>query len=75
MARTTPTFFVLVPRARRQRGLLGEIVAAGHEIALHGIDHRPLTQFSPADVRRRTEDGRAELEDLIGMTVRWFRPP
>ena len=71
----TATFFVLVPRARRHRELLGEIAAAGHEIALHGIDHRRLTQFPPAEVHRRTADGRRELEDLIGTTVRWFRPP
>jgi peptidoglycan/xylan/chitin deacetylase (PgdA/CDA1 family) len=71
----TATFFVLVPKARRHRGLLNEIMAAGHEIALHGVDHRRLTTFSAREVLRRTRAGRAELEDLIGAPVRWFRPP
>ena len=38
--RSTATFFVLLTRVRAYRGLLGEIVAAGHEIGLHGLDHR-----------------------------------
>jgi peptidoglycan/xylan/chitin deacetylase (PgdA/CDA1 family) len=71
----TATFFVLVGRARRHPGLLAEVAAAGHEIALHGIDHVRLTEFSPAQVRRRTIDGRKELEDLAGQHIRWFRPP
>src|SRR5882757_2202060 len=71
----TATFFILVGRARRHPGLLAEVVAAGHEIALHGIDHVRLTEFTPAQVRRRTIDGRKELEDLAGQQIRWFRPP
>ena len=71
----TATFFVLVPRARAHRGLLEEILAAGHEIGLHGIDHTRLTRYSAYEVRRRSRDGRRELEDLIGRRVRWFRAP
>lgn len=69
------TFFVLVSRARRHRSLLDQVVAAGHEIGLHGVDHRRLTTFSPAEVERRTRAGKAELEDMIGRGVAWFRPP
>ncbi|HEX6682370.1 MAG TPA: polysaccharide deacetylase family protein [Candidatus Limnocylindrales bacterium] len=71
----TATFFVLVPRARRNPGLLAEVLAAGHEIALHGVDHARLTGFSARTVLRRCRDGRAELEDLTGRAVRWFRAP
>ena len=74
-AGTTATFFILVGRARRHPGLLADVVAAGHEIALHGIDHVRLTTMSPRQVRRRTLAGRHELEDLAGRPVRWFRPP
>lgn len=72
---TTATFFVLVGRARRHPGLLAEVVDAGHEIALHGVDHARLTTFSPRQVRDRTRDARNELEDLVGQPIRWFRPP
>lgn len=74
-AGTTATFFILVGRARRFPSLLADVVAAGHEIALHGVDHVRLTTMSPAMVRKRTRDGRRELEDLAGQQVRWFRPP
>ncbi len=73
--RATATFFVLVGRATRHPGLLSEIVAAGHEVGLHGIDHRRLTTFPATEVLRRTRDGRAQLEDLVGAPVRWFRAP
>jgi peptidoglycan/xylan/chitin deacetylase (PgdA/CDA1 family) len=74
-AGSTATFFILVGRARKHPGLLADVVAAGHEIALHGVDHVRLTTLSPALVRKRTRDGRRELEDLAGQQVRWFRPP
>jgi peptidoglycan/xylan/chitin deacetylase (PgdA/CDA1 family) len=71
----TATFFMLVNRARRSPDLLREIRDAGHEVALHGPDHRALTGFSPREVLRRTRDARRELEDLAQVPVRWFRPP
>jgi peptidoglycan/xylan/chitin deacetylase (PgdA/CDA1 family) len=71
----TATFFVLLTRVRRHETVLQEIMAAGHEIALHGPDHRPLSQFSAREVGRRTAAARAELEDVTGRSVRWFRPP
>ena len=73
--RLSATFFVLLSRARRHPGLLGEVAAAGHEVALHGLDHQRLTGFSFREVTQRTRDGRAELEDLIGSRVEWVRPP
>jgi peptidoglycan/xylan/chitin deacetylase (PgdA/CDA1 family) len=71
----TATFFVLVNRARRNPSLLREVRDAGHEIALHGPDHRRLAQFGTRTVVRRTRDARRELEDLAELPVRWFRPP
>ncbi|MGH3794042.1 MAG: polysaccharide deacetylase family protein [Pseudonocardiaceae bacterium] len=73
--RATATFFVLVRRAQRYPALLNEIVAAGHEIGLHGIDHRRLTRVDRDEVRRDLADGHAQLQDLLGARVRWFRPP
>jgi peptidoglycan/xylan/chitin deacetylase (PgdA/CDA1 family) len=71
----TATFFVLLSRVRRYRTLLHEVLAAGHEVALHGVDHQALTSFSYADAKRRTAAAHAELEDRTGAPVRWFRPP
>lgn len=74
-AEVRATFFVLLTRVRRFPTLLDDVLAAGHEVALHGIDHRPLPDFGAREARRRCADGRAELEDRIGRPVRWLRPP
>jgi peptidoglycan/xylan/chitin deacetylase (PgdA/CDA1 family) len=69
------TFFVLLTRVRKYPGLLGEVLAAGHEVALHGVDHRALPTLAPDEVVRLVRDGKAELEDAVGREVRWYRPP
>ena len=74
-ADATATFFVLLTRVRRYRSLLDEVVAAGHEVALHGVDHRALPTLPPGEVAGLLRGGRAELEDATGMPVRWYRPP
>ncbi|MET3811363.1 polysaccharide deacetylase family protein [Arthrobacter sp. UYEF3] len=71
----TATFFVLLTRARRHPALLSAVAESGHEIGLHGIDHRRLTNLPVREVLRRTRDGKNELEDLTGAQVRWMRPP
>jgi peptidoglycan/xylan/chitin deacetylase (PgdA/CDA1 family) len=74
-AGASATFFVLLTRVRKYPTLLAEVVAAGHEVALHGVDHRALPTMEPGEVARSVRDGRAELEDAVGAPVRWFRPP
>ncbi|MEW2502510.1 polysaccharide deacetylase family protein [Amycolatopsis sp. CA-161197] len=71
----TATFFVLVDRARRHRALVREVLAAGHEIGLHGMDHRRLSRLPSATVRTLLASATAQLEDLLGTPIRWFRPP
>jgi peptidoglycan/xylan/chitin deacetylase (PgdA/CDA1 family) len=73
--RATATFFVLLGRVRRQPSLLDEILAAGHEIALHGVDHQPLPRFDLDATRERTRSAAAELADRTGREIRWLRPP
>jgi peptidoglycan/xylan/chitin deacetylase (PgdA/CDA1 family) len=74
-AGATATFFVLLTRVRASLGLLREVQAAGHELALHGPDHQRLTAL-PGEVHAaRFREARAELEDLAGVPVRWSRPP
>ena len=71
----TATFFVLLTRVRRHPGLLERVVREGHEIALHGPDHRRLPTFPAREVQERTAAAARELEGLTGATPRWFRPP
>jgi peptidoglycan/xylan/chitin deacetylase (PgdA/CDA1 family) len=69
------TFFVTLSRVKRYPDLLADVVAAGHEIGFHGVDHRWLTRLGPVAVERGLVEGKAELEDIAGRAVRWFRPP
>lgn len=71
----TATFFVLMSRATAAPSLLAEVLSEGHELALHGPDHRPLTEFPADETMRRTRDAFAALEDLAQTRVRRFRPP
>jgi peptidoglycan/xylan/chitin deacetylase (PgdA/CDA1 family) len=73
-AGATATFFQLVYRAERNPEIVGRVVAAGHEVALHGIDHTRLTTLPLAEVTRRLADGRRRLEAVAGRPVRLFRP-
>lgn len=69
------TFFVVGERAEAARSLVEEIVAAGHEIGLHGQVHDDLTRYSPRQAWRTIHEGRASLEQLTGKEVTFFRPP
>jgi peptidoglycan/xylan/chitin deacetylase (PgdA/CDA1 family) len=69
------TFFMLLTRVRRYRALCEEVVAAGHEVALHGVDHRALPTLPADEVGRMVRAGKAELEDVTGQQIRWYRPP
>ncbi|WP_296605592.1 polysaccharide deacetylase family protein [Nocardioides sp.] len=69
------TFFVLGEHAAPQRRLLREMVAAGHELGVHGWDHRCVLRTRRdrlVDEVRRTA---VVVEDLTGAPVRWYRPP
>jgi polysaccharide deacetylase family protein (PEP-CTERM system associated) len=69
------TFFVVGEVAAAEPGLIREVAAGGHEIALHSYDHKPLTAITPARFRDDTVRGRALLEDLIGQAVQGYRAP
>jgi peptidoglycan/xylan/chitin deacetylase (PgdA/CDA1 family) len=71
----TATFFVLLSRTRLNPSIVGEILAQGHEIALHGVDHRPIDTMNPSEVFSRTRDAKNELEQMIGKEILWYRPP
>ncbi|MFF5970677.1 polysaccharide deacetylase family protein [Streptomyces sp. NPDC012769] len=69
------TFFMLLYNARRHPDLVRRVVAEGHEVALHGADHRSLVHLSRREVRARLESAAAELASIAGAPVTLFRPP
>ncbi len=72
---TKATFFVIVDRAERNHKILERIITTGHEVALHGLDHRRLTQLSRRDLLAHMVAGVGRLSALTGSAPRWFRPP
>lgn len=69
------TFFVLAEPAGRHPELVARIVAEGHELALHGPDHRSMLTLPARTAVDRVVRARDDLEDLSGAPVRLFRPP
>ncbi len=69
------TFFVLGSMLARRPSLGRALVAAGHEVALHGWGHNCLLYRGPS----ATYDDLARAYDLIvdtcGTPPRWYRPP
>jgi peptidoglycan-N-acetylglucosamine deacetylase len=61
--------------ARQAPSLVAEIAAAGHEVAVHGDEHRNMLRRTPwaarDDIRRATDT----VAELSGTTPSWFRPP
>jgi len=48
---------------------------AGHEVASHGLSHRPMDGLMELDALAEMRDSRLRLEDYFGKAVRGFRAP
>lgn len=69
------TFFMLGTMVRRSPGLAREVAAAGHEIALHGDEHRNLLKLRPLAALQEVRRGFETVSEAAGCRPRWFRPP
>jgi peptidoglycan/xylan/chitin deacetylase (PgdA/CDA1 family) len=72
---TRVTFFVLGSMADRSPGLLKEMAAAGHEIGIHGWQHRPLLLRGPRATYDDFARARDRVAEITGVQPRLFRPP
>jgi peptidoglycan/xylan/chitin deacetylase (PgdA/CDA1 family) len=72
----TATFFLLGFMIRRAPvSLVHDIVAAGHEVAVHGEQHRNLLLRGPAATRNDIAEASGLIGDITGSAPRWYRPP
>ena len=69
------TFFLLGSMTARAPGLAGQIAAAGHEIAVHGWEHRYLPLRGPRATYDDMRQARDTVASVTGATPRFFRPP
>jgi polysaccharide deacetylase family protein (PEP-CTERM system associated) len=73
---TKATFFVVGEIARRHPRLLAAIVEQGHELACHGMSHRPLWQMTPHEFRAELREFAQIASGVVpGAEVIGFRAP
>jgi polysaccharide deacetylase family protein (PEP-CTERM system associated) len=72
---TRATFFLLGWVAEQRPSLVHDIVAGGHEVAIHGYDHRPITVMTPDELREDLRRAKGIVEDLTGHAVLGYRAP
>jgi peptidoglycan/xylan/chitin deacetylase (PgdA/CDA1 family) len=73
--RVRATFFLIGSMLARTPGLGGDLVAAGHEVAVHGWTHRNLLLRDPYSTYRELARTRDLVAAATGATPRFFRPP
>ncbi len=69
------TFFLVGEQVARNPALAGEIVAAGHQVALHGYRHNLLLRRLPSALADDLRRAVATIEDATGHTPTSYRPP
>lgn len=68
------TFFVMVEPAEAHPELITRILAEGHEVALHGIDHTRLTAVGLREATALIWESKRRLERVAGRRITLFRP-
>jgi peptidoglycan-N-acetylglucosamine deacetylase len=74
-ANVRATFFLVGEQVRRDPGLAGEIVAAGHGVGVHCHRHRNLLRLTPWQVREDILRALEIIERATGGSPALYRPP
>jgi peptidoglycan/xylan/chitin deacetylase (PgdA/CDA1 family) len=69
------TFFLLGFMVRRAPGLAAEIVAAGHQLGVHGDLHRNLLLRDPVSAMTDIRRAHDLIAETTGVRPGWYRPP
>ena len=69
------TFFLAGEQVERRPALAAEIVAAGHDVALHCYRHRNLLRLAPWQVRDDMDRAAAIITEACGRPLSLYRPP
>lgn len=69
------TWFVLMDRAEANPDLIRRMLSEGHDVGLHGGDHRRLTRLARSELEPSIASAAQRLTALTGETPRYFRPP
>jgi peptidoglycan/xylan/chitin deacetylase (PgdA/CDA1 family) len=69
------TFFLLGRRAEEHPDLVRAIVADGHEVGNHTMEHNRLSGLEPQEIMNELELGRDAIQRAAEVRVTLFRPP
>jgi peptidoglycan/xylan/chitin deacetylase (PgdA/CDA1 family) len=69
------TFFLIGRYARQYPAIVRQVHAAGHLVGSHTLTHRKLMYAGQREMRAEIAHGVAAIEDALGHSVRYFRPP
>lgn len=69
------TFFLIGVNAWTYPDDVRRIAAEGHEIGSHTFSHPYMIKESGATMLSQIEEGNRAIEEVAGVTPRWFRPP
>jgi peptidoglycan/xylan/chitin deacetylase (PgdA/CDA1 family) len=69
------TFFLVGEQVRRRPALAREIVAAGHEVAVHGDRHTLLLRRRVGELAGDLDRAVATIADATGVSPTLYRPP
>ena len=69
------TFFLVGEQAMTHRALAREVADRGHEVALHGFEHREHSELSAREARDDLARGLGTIEAASGRRPLLFRPP
>lgn len=71
----TATFFMMGPAARRHPELVQQVLAQGHEVAIHGWKHVDVYHYDYRELREKTRNVAAALMAAGAGAPRWWRTP
>ena len=74
-ADVTATFFLVGEQVRARPAVASDIVAAGHEVALHGDRHTLLLRRTVRELAADLTRATAAIEDAAGRSPVLYRPP
>ena len=71
----TATFFVTGAYVRERPDLVRRMIAEGHTVGNHSVNHPDLTTLDPADAAREILGLHETVRDTFGYEMHLFRPP
>ncbi|MEO6490911.1 MAG: polysaccharide deacetylase family protein [Ferruginibacter sp.] len=69
------TFFILGVTAKYRPALVKKIAGAGHEIAIHGQNHKAMFTLTPEEARKDLEESMDIVSTITGEKIFGYRAP